>query len=95
MYTSEVTPAVAKLCEAAGITLTGLPTATGAMSSGSTASSTGVAGSASSKVDSAKASATSAAASAASSAAAKATGAAVANGVGLGAVAFGVVAAML
>ncbi|KAF2444744.1 hypothetical protein P171DRAFT_484835 [Karstenula rhodostoma CBS 690.94] len=76
---AKIAPAVSKLCASAGITLSNLPTLAPSTASG--ASNT--------------ASATSGAASSASSAAAEQTGAAVANGVGLGAVVFGLAAAML
>ncbi|KAK7191189.1 hypothetical protein DPSP01_013524 [Paraphaeosphaeria sporulosa] len=90
---AKVAPAVAKLCAAAGITLSDLPTGTAVSASGAsnTASATGSA----SKTASGSASATSGAASSTASGAVQATGAAVANGLGLGAVVFGLAAAML
>lgn len=77
---TEINPAVTKLCAAAGITISDLPTAVSAT------------GAAASKTGSTSATTTAAAASSVSSAASEFSGAAVANGVTFGAAALGLAA---
>ncbi|KAF9740353.1 hypothetical protein PMIN06_005679 [Paraphaeosphaeria minitans] len=89
---AKIAPAVSKLCASAGITISDLPTAAASASGASnTASATGSV----SKTASGGTSATSGAASSTASGAVQETGAAVAHGVGLGAMIFGLAAAML